>query len=334
MTSQLMKAVICKAYGPPDTLEIDDIPKPVAAPGEILVRIQACGINFPDILMIENKYQERQALPFIPGGEVAGTIEALGDGVSGFSIGQEVIALIFTGGLAEYVCARVDQIRPKPDNLSMAQAAAFSGVYGTSYHALRQRAQLQQGETLLVLGASGGVGSAAVQLGKAMGARVIAAASTSEKLKFVKNNGADEVIDYSCEDLRKRVLDLTDGKGADIIYDPVGGDVFDAAIRCIAWNGRILVVGFASGRIPVFPTNRALLKGCALVGVYYGRFCKEQPELTAQNDKDVMAMLAQGQLTPRVHKSYRADESAVALQALETRTVIGKNVVLLDGFSR
>ena len=253
-----MRAVICRQHGPAQALEPGVTDVPPTGPGQARIRVSACGINFPDLLLVEGKYQDKPALPFIPGGEVAGFIDQLSAGADHLRIGQPVMATTFLGGLAEYVVARARDIDELPPGMSMQMAAAFPGVYGTSYHALAQRARLLSGETLLVLGAAGGTGIAAVQIGKAMGARVLAAAGSDDKLAFLGANGADAVINYRTTNLRDAVRQLTGGRGADVIFDPVGGELFDLATRCINWNGRLLVVGFASGTIPRFPVNRVL----------------------------------------------------------------------------
>ena len=261
-----MKAVLCKAFGPAETLVLEDVASPAIKKNEILLDVHAAGVNFPDTLIIEGKYQFKPPFPFSPGGEAAGVVSEVGEKVSHLKVGDRVMALTGWGSFAEQVAVPGYNVLPIPPSMDFNTAAAFSMTYGTSMHALKQRAHLQPGETLLVLGASGGVGLAAVEIGKAMGARVIAAASSADKLAIAKAAGADELINYSEASLKDEIKRLTDGNGADVIYDPVGGDLFDQAIRAIAWNGRLLVVGFASGRIPELPVNLALLKGAAVVG--------------------------------------------------------------------
>ena len=272
-----MKAVLCKAFGPAETLVLEEIASPEAKKNEVLLEVHAAGVNFPDTLIIEGKYQFKPPFPFSPGGEAAGVVTAVGEKVSHLKVGDRVMALTGWGSFAEEVAVPGYNVMPIPASMDFASAAAFGMTYGTSMHALKQRANLQPGETLLVLGASGGVGLAAVEIGKAMGAKVIAAASSAEKLEVAKAAGADELINYSENSLKDEVKRLTGGQGADVIYDPVGGDLFDAAIRSIAWNGRLLVVGFASGRIPELPVNLTLLKGAAVVGVFWGAFAQRQP---------------------------------------------------------
>jgi NADPH2:quinone reductase len=297
--------------------------------GEVRVRVAACSINFPDLLIIEGKYQERPELPLIPGGEVSGVVVESGQGVTGFPRGTPVMAVTYRGGLAEFVNADTREVYRKPASMSAENAAGFPGVYGTSYYALKQRAALQPGENLLVLGAGGGVGHAAVQIGAAMGARVIAAAGSDEKLDFLRQNGADEVINYRNSDLRDAVKELTGSKGADVIVDPVGGDLFDQSMRSICWNGRLLVVGFTSGRIPQLPVNLALLKGISVVGVFYGRFVKEQPADAAANMAELSDLYEQGKLHPHVHQTFPLDQAAAAMKCLQSRDVIGKVVVTI-----
>lgn len=304
---------------------------PHAGAGQVRIRVHACGINFPDLLLVEGKYQDKPPLPFIPGGEVSGVIDQVGPDAGSLHPGDEVMATTFLGGLAEYVVAAATDVEARPPRLSPTAAAAFPGAYGTACHALVQRAQLRPGETLLVLGAAGGTGLAAVQLGRALGARVLAAAGSDEKLAFLTAQGADEVINYRTADLREAVRGLTAGQGADVIFDPVGGTLFDQASRCMNWNGRLLVVGFASGTIPRFPTNLALLKGYAVVGVYYGRFRKEQPALAAANAQALRALVDAGKITPAIHHVFPLEESAAALACLQDRSVMGKVVVTVGG---
>jgi len=322
-----MKAIVCTQLGSPEALQLQDVELPPPGPREVRIRTQACGINFPDLLLVKGEYQDRPPLPFIPGGEVAGTVTDVGAEVTGFRPGDQVMAVTMLGGLAEAVNARVENVMPLPAGLSMQAAAGFTAVYGTSYHALKQRANLKAGETLLVLGAAGGVGLAAVQIGLAMGARVIAAAGSDAKLDFLKAQGAHETINYRSQDLRESVKALTGGKGVDVIYDPLGGDLFDQTPRCIAWNGRILVVGFAAGRIPQLPVNLLLLKGASAVGVYYGRFLKEEPAEAARNHHELVTLVGQGRLKPHVHQVFPLARAAEALNVVKNREVIGKVIV-------
>ncbi len=272
-----MKAVLCKTLGPARDLVLEDVASPVPKKNEILLDVQAAGVNFPDTLIIEGKYQFQPPLPFSPGGEAAGVIAAVGERAGAFKVGDRVMALTGWGAFAEQVAVPFYNVMPIPEHMDFATAAAFGMTYGTSMHALKQRGQLQPGETLLVLGASGGVGLAAVEIGKAMGARVIAAASSAEKLAVAKAAGADETIDYSQASLKEEIKRLTGGQGVDVIYDPVGGELFDQAVRGLAWQGRLLVVGFASGTIPQMAANLVLLKGAAVLGVFWGPLPSASP---------------------------------------------------------
>ena len=322
-----MKAVLCKAFGPAETLVLEEIASPEAKRNEILLEVHAAGVNFPDTLIIGGKYQFKPPFPFSPGGEAAGVVAALGEKVSHLRVGDRVMALTGWGSFAEQVAVAGDNVIPIPSSMDFTTAAAFGMTYGTSMHALKQRANLQPGETLLVLGASGGVGLAAVEIGKAMGARVIAAASSAEKLAVAKAAGADELINYSDSDLKDEIKRLTGGQGADVIYDPVGGDLFDQAIRSIAWNGRLLVVGFASGRIPELPVNLALLKGAAVVGVFWGSFAQRQPQDNAANFRQLFAWHAEGKLQPLVSQTFPLEQAAAAIDTLGQRKAVGKVVV-------
>lgn len=322
-----MKAMLCKAFGPAETLVLEEIASPEAKNNEILLDVHAAGVNFPDTLIIEGKYQFKPPFPFSPGGEAAGVVAAVGGKVSHLQVGDRVMALTGWGSFAEQVAVAGYNVMPIPPNMDFSSAAAFGMTYGTSMHALKQRANLQPGETLLVLGASGGVGLAAVEIGKAMGAKVIAAASSAEKLAVAKAAGADELINYSDNNLKDEIKRLTGGKGADVIYDPVGGDLFDLAIRSIAWNGRLLVVGFASGRIPELPVNLALLKGAAVVGVFWGSFAQRQPQDNAANFQQLFAWHAEGKLKPLVSQTFPLEQAAQAIDTLGQRKAVGKVVV-------
>jgi NADPH2:quinone reductase len=322
-----MKAVLCKAFGPAETLVLEEIASPEAKKNEVLLEVHAAGVNFPDTLIIEGKYQFKPPFPFSPGGEAAGVVTAVGEKVSHLKVGDRVMALTGWGSFAEEVAVPGYNVMPIPASMDFASAAAFGMTYGTSMHALKQRANLQPGETLLVLGASGGVGLAAVEIGKAMGAKVIAAASSAEKLEVPKAAGADELINYSESNLKDEVKRLTGGQGADVIYDPVGGDLFDAAIRSIAWNGRLLVVGFASGRIPELPINLTLLKGAAVVGVFWGSFAQRQPQDNAANFQQLFAWHAEGKLKPLVSQTFPLEQAAEAINTLGQRKAVGKVVV-------
>ena len=323
-----MKAVLCKTLGPARDLVLEDVASPQPKKNEILLDVQAAGVNFPDTLIIEGKYQFQPPLPFSPGGEAAGVVAAVGEKAGAFKVGDRVMALTGWGAFAEQVAVPFYNVLPIPASMDFTTAAAFGMTYGTSMHALRQRGQLQAGETLLVLGASGGVGLAAVEIGKAMGARVIAAASSAEKLAVAKAAGADELIDYSQASLREEIKRLTGGQGADVIYDPVGGELFEQAVRGLAWNGRLLVVGFASGSIPQLAANLVLLKGAAVLGVFWGAFAQRQPEDNAANFKQLFAWYAEGKLKPLVSQTYPLAEAGAAIEKLGHRQAVGKLVVL------
>ncbi|OUM24687.1 NADPH:quinone oxidoreductase family protein [Pseudomonas putida] len=323
-----MKAVLCKTLGPARDLVLEDVASPQPKKNEILLDVQAAGVNFPDTLIIEGKYQFQPPLPFSPGGEAAGVVAAVGENAGAFKVGDRVMALTGWGAFAEQVAVPFHNVLPIPAGMDFTTAAAFGMTYGTSMHALRQRGQLQAGETLLVLGASGGVGLAAVEIGKAMGARVIAAASSAEKLAVAKAAGADELIDYSQASLREEIKRLTGGQGVDVIYDPVGGELFEQAVRGLAWNGRLLVVGFASGSIPQLAANLVLLKGAALLGVFWGAFAQRQPEDNAANFKQLFAWHAEGKVKPLVSQTYPLAEAGAAIEKLGQRQAVGKLVVL------
>jgi NADPH2:quinone reductase len=323
-----MKAVLCKAFGSADSLVLEEVASPVAKSNEILLNIHAAGVNFPDTLIIQGNYQFKPPFPFSPGGEAAGIVAAAGEKVSAFKPGDRVMALTGWGSFAEQVAVPAYNVLPIPSNMDFTTAAAFSMTYGTAMHALRQRADLQPGETLLVLGASGGVGLAAVEIGKALGARVIAAASSADKLAVAANAGADELIHYNDANLKDELKRLTAGNGVDVIFDPVGGDLFDQAVRAIAWNGRLLVIGFASGRIPDLPVNLALLKGAAIIGVFWGAFAQRQPKDNAANFAQLFEWFEQGRIKPLVSKSYPLERAGEAIDSLATRRAVGKVVVV------
>ncbi len=322
-----MKAVLCTHYAGPDELEIADIGSAHAGPGEVVIGVKAAGLNFFDTLIIENKYQFKPDLPFSPGAEVAGDVLQTGEGVTCFKPGDRVMAYTVWGGAREEVAVPEASVIAMPDGLDYIIAAGLIVTYGTSLHALRDRAGLQPGETLAVLGASGGVGQAAVEIGKAMGARVIACASSDDKLEFCRSLGADETVNYSSEDLKSRLKDLTGGKGVDVIYDPVGADLAEAAFRAIGWKGRFLVIGFAGGAIPKMPLNLALLKGADIVGVFWGDHLKREPDLHRANMKQLLDWVLEGKVKPHVHKVYPLAETAQALQAIARREVLGKVIV-------
>jgi NADPH2:quinone reductase len=323
-----MKAILCTHYGMPQVLSLREVPAPSPGPKQVLIQVKACGVNFPDLLLIQNKYQFKPELPFVPGGEVAGTICEIGEGVEGLELGQPVLALCGWGGFAEKVPVEADRVLPLPPGISFEIAATTLYTYGTSYHALKDRADLHPGETLLVLGAAGGVGLAAVELGALMGARVIAAASSKEKLALCKKKGAIETINYESEDLKSRIKELTDGKGVDVVYDPVGGKLAEAALRGMAWKGRYLVVGFANGDIPQLPMNLPLLKGCSVVGVFWGQFSKLEPKASYSNTRQLLAWIQEGKIIQHVGARYSLEEAPRALQDLMDRKMMGKGVVI------
>lgn len=326
-----MKAILCEQYGPPSALRLRDIPSPIPQPDEVIVTNRVAAVNFPDALIIENKYQYKPALPFAPGGEIAGVIKAVGTAVKDHKVGDKILALTTYGGFAQEVAVAADQLVTLPHDLSDADlelAGAFGMTYGTSLHALQDRAQAQPGETLLVLGAGGGVGMAAIDIGKRLQLRVIAAASSPEKLEAAKQCGADATIDYSRDDLRNQIKSLTDGRGPDIIYDPVGGGLTEPAFRSIAWNGRYLIVGFAAGEIPKLPLNLPLLKSASLTGVFWGEFTKRQPEQHQHNMRLLLEWLREGSIKPLISKRYPLSRAPEAIAAMMARQVIGKVIVL------
>ncbi len=325
-----MRALLCREYGPPESLVLEEVAPLSAGQGQVVVRVHACGVNFPDTLIIQGQYQFKPAFPFAPGAEVAGVVTAVGAGVAHIQPGDRVIAFLGWGGFADEVVAEAARIIPLPDGLDFTTAAAFVMAYATSYHALVDRARLQPGETLLVLGAGGGVGLAAVELGKLLGARVIAAASSGAKLDVCRQSGATELINYAEEDLKERLKQLTGGKGVDVVYDPVGGPLTEVALRSTAWNGRLLVVGFASGEIPRIPLNLALLKGCSIVGVFLGEFTVRERQRNQAHLQQLLDWLQAGQLKPHISATYPLERAAEALNDLHQRRVIGKAVVTME----
>jgi len=323
-----MKAIVCKDWGPPDSLELQDLPDLVPQAGEVVVEVRAAGVNFPDVLTVQGKYQYRPELPFTPGNEFAGTVRAVGEGVGHFKAGDRVIGFARSGAFAEQVRAPADVLMPMPPDMDFDIAAAITLTYGTSHHAVVDRAQLKAGETMLVLGAAGGVGLAAIEIGKALGARVIAAASSAEKLEVCRAHGADVLIDYSKEDLREALKAATGGKGPDVIYDPVGGPYTEPALRSIAWRGRHLVIGFAAGEIPKLPWNLMLLKGASVVGVFWGEFAKREPKANVAAMREMLGWMAEGKLKPLVSQRYALAETAQALNDMADRKVTGKVVIV------
>ena len=325
-----MKAMLCEKFGPPEGLMLKEVADLNPSHGQVRISTEACGVNFPDTLIIENKYQFKPDLPFAPGGEVTGIVDAVGDGVSQDLLGQHVMCMTLSGGFAEQTLCKAKDLIFRPNSMPSTVAAGFTMTYGTSMHALKQRAQLRAGETLLVLGAGGGVGLAAVEIGKQMNATVIAAASSTEKLNAAKDAGADYLIDYSQQDLRSALKDIVGKKGVDVVYDPVGGDMFEAALRSTAWGGRVLVVGFASGNIPKVPINLALLKGCSIVGVFWGAFRLNYTEEDNENFKELFAWYDQGKLKPFTSKTYTLNDAHLALNNLKNRKAIGKLIIQIS----
>lgn len=322
-----MKALVCKEFGPEENLTVEIIDAPEVKAGHIKIDVKAAGLNFPDLLCVRGMYQIKPPRPFVPGTEGAGVVSELGEGVDGFAVGDRVLFNALVGAFAQNIVVPTSSAVKIPDGMNYEQAAGLTIVYATSYYALKQRANLQAGETLLVLGAAGGVGLATVELGKAMGAKVIAAASTAEKLAVCKEHGADELINYSNEDLKAKVKELTGGKGADVIYDPVGGDFSEQAFRSIAWNGRHLVIGFAAGDIPKMPLNLALLKSGSLVGVFWGAWTQRDPKGHEQNMRELFDFFDAGEIKPHVAGSYSLEDYLTAFEELSGRRAIGKIVL-------
>jgi NADPH2:quinone reductase len=323
-----MKAIVCKAWGLPETLVIEEQANLVPAAGEIVIDIMAAGVNFPDVLIIQNKYQFKPELPFTPGNELAGTVHAVGAGVTQYKVGDKVFAFVPQGAFAQQVKVTADAVLPMAVGMDFDTAAAITLTYGTSHHAVVDRAQLKAGETMLVLGAAGGVGLAAIEIGKALGARVIAAASTAEKLAVCKEHGADILINYTTEDLREAIKAATNGKGPDVVYDPVGGSYTEPAFRSIAWRGRHLVIGFANGEIPKLPLNLPLLKGASLVGVFWGDYARREPAHNLAAMQELMRWLAEGKIKPHISARYALADTPQALIDMASRKVTGKIVIL------
>ncbi|SDQ35674.1 NADPH:quinone oxidoreductase family protein [Pseudoxanthomonas sp. CF125] len=326
-----MKAIVCESWGPPSSLQLRDLPSPIPGPTQVLVRTRVAAVNFPDALMVAGKYQFKPELPFSPGGELSGEIIAVGSEVKRLAVGNKVVGITMFGAYAQEVAVDATNILPLPDEIGdedLELAGSFVLTYGTSLHALKDRAQAQAGETLLVLGAGGGVGLAAVEIGKLLGMRVIAAASSTEKLAAAREHGADETIDYASEDLRERIKALTGGRGVDVVYDPVGGDLAEPALRSVGWRGRYLVVGFAAGDIPKIPANLLLLKGSSLVGVFWGEFVRREAALNAENMGLLFSWLREKKIHPLISRRYPLSQASDALDALLARKAIGKLVVL------
>jgi NADPH2:quinone reductase len=322
-----MKALLCKQFGPPESLVLEDLPSPHPGAGEVVISIKAASVNFPDVLIIQNKYQFKPPLPFSPGSELAGVVKEVGAGVTNVKPGDKVIAFTAFGAFAEEVKTEAVRLLPLPEGMSYESGASFILTYGTTDHALRDRGQLKAGESLLVLGAAGGVGVAAIEIGKALGARVIACASSDEKLAVCRQHGADQTINYATEDLRERIKALAGGKGVDVIYDAVGGPYTEPAFRCIAWRGRHLVIGFAAGEIPRLPLNLALLKGASVVGVFWGEFTRREPQAFAESARQLARWYRDGKLKPHVSATFPLAKAAEAMNLLVSRKAKGKVVI-------
>ncbi|MEQ8604187.1 MAG: NADPH:quinone oxidoreductase family protein [Marivibrio sp.] len=322
-----MRALLCKDYGGIDALVVDETPSPALKPGEVRVQVEACGVNFPDTLIVAGKYQFKPEPPFSPGGEISGIVVELGEGVEDVAVGDAVIAITIWGGFAEEIAVPAAQLLKRPPSMDPRVAAGFSMTYGTAMHALVQRADLQAGETLLVLGAAGGVGLAAVEIGKRLGARVIAAASSADKLAVAAEAGADEGVNYAETGLKDAVKDLTGGKGVDVVFDPVGGELTEQALRATGWRGRHLIVGFAAGEIPKIPANLTLLKGCAVVGVFWGDFVKREPDANRANFDRLFGWAETGAIKPLISETFTLETASDALRKLAARQALGKLVV-------
>lgn len=324
-----MQAIVCTKLGVPEDLELREVPLPGISAGEVLIRVHAASVNFPDGLMIAGRYQNAFPVPFTPGQEVSGVVEAVGEGVSGISVGERVVAFAGRGGFAEYVAVPAESVVRLAGTIDLDEAAAFTSVYGTTHHAYRQRAELRSGETVLVLGAGGGVGLAAVELGKLLGARVIAAASTDAKLDLARSRGADNLINYGTGDLRKQLKAITE-RGPDVVYDPIGGALTEQAFRSLAWNGRHLVIGFASGTIPSLPLNLALLKGASAVGVFWGAFMQKEPQRHRENLRELFGWFGEGKLRPHIGQRFSLGEVPRAIRSMQEGRALGKIIISMD----
>jgi NADPH2:quinone reductase len=330
-TVPAVRAVLCREFGPPESLTVEDVDEPTPADGQVVVDVRACSVNFPDVLIIQNLYQFKPPLPFSPGAEIAGVVSAVGPNVKGITVGDRILASTGWGGLAEKIAVAAGTVIPIPEGIDFVDASAFLYAYGTSHYALKDRAHLQPGETLVVLGAAGGVGLAAVELGAVMGSTVVAAASSDDKLELCREHGASLTINYATEDLKARIREVTGGAGADVIYDPVGGAFSEPALRAIAWEGRFLVIGFAAGQIPAIPLNLALLKSCQIVGVYWGAFVGRYPDRHRQNVEELMGWWRDGKLRPHVSSTYPLERASEAIRELADRRAKGKVVVTISG---
>lgn len=332
VTSGSMRAVLCKAWGGPRSLVIEQVPVPEPGRGQVRIAVQAAGVNFADTLMIAGKYQEKPPFPFVPGLEAAGEIDAVGPDVKNLSKGDRVMAVLSYGAFAERALAPVSAVFKIPKAMDISIAASFPVAYGTSHVALRHRAHLKAGETLLVHGAAGGVGLTAVQIGKVLGATVIGTARGADKLNVARTNGATHTIDYGSEDVRARVLEITNKRGADVIYDPIGGDIFDASVRSLAWEGRLLTIGYASGRIPSVPANLMLVKNASIVGCYWGAYLRQAPDVIRRSFEELLKWYGDGLLAPHISANFQLDEAAEALEMMLERKSTGK-VVLVTGIT-
>lgn len=323
-----MRAILCRAWGEPDALRVEEVARPTPDADEVLIAVEAAGVNFADILMVAGEYQEKPAFPFSPGLEAAGTVAALGEAVSGLAVGQRVMVLPDRGAYADFLTAKAADVFPIPDGMDFVTAAGLPITYGTAHGALTWRADLKAGELLLVHGAAGGVGLAAVEVGKAMGATVIATARGKEKLAVATKHGADHVIDTASEDIRTRVKAIAgDRGGADVVFDPVGGDIFDASLRAVAWGGRLLVIGFAAGRVPQIPANLLLVKNLSAIGLYWGSYRRRAPDLLAQEFAQIFAWYEAGHIRPHVSHTLDLSRAADALMLLKARKSTGKVVL-------
>jgi NADPH2:quinone reductase len=322
-----MKALLCTHFGPPDELSLADIAEPTAGPGQAVVRVKAAALNFFDVLIIAGKYQHKPAFPFSPAAEFAGVVESVGAGVTEFRAGDRVIGNIGWGAAREKVVVAIDRLVSMPAGLDFDRAAGVTITYGTTLHALKDRAKLKPGETLAVLGAAGGTGLSAVEIGKLMGARVIACASSDDKLAFTREHGADAGVNYTASDLKDALRQLTGGKGVDVVYDPIGGAQAEAALRGMDWGGRFLIIGFAAGDMPKLPLNLILLRSYDVLGVYWGAWIERDPAGQRENMRQIMTWIAEGKLRPHVHAAYPLDQAAAALKALAARQVMGKAIL-------
>ncbi len=322
-----MRAVLVCSYGPPPQLTVEEVAAPALKPGHVRLRVHAVGFGFPDALMVAGKYQVKPEVPFTPGSEVAGVVTEVASDVKSVQVGARVLASAGQGALADECIVNAATLIPLPESMSMTAAAGFLVNYGTTYHALVQRANLRAGETLLVLGAAGGVGLTAIEIGKALGAKVLAAASSDEKLALAKQHGADAVFNYTTENIKAKVMEFTGDRGIDVAYDPVGADYAEQVVRSMGWNGRYLVIGFAGGKIPAIPLNLPLLKGCSLVGVFWGAHTRREPEIHAQNLKDLFKLFEEGKIKPHVSEMRGLERFSDAIELLNGRKATGKVVI-------